>query len=431
MNIAKSGGPFRDLPKAIGALFAVRLIVAAGNFVFPFLTLILTTRLGWPPAKAGVFLTLMQVAALPGLLLGGRLSDVFGRKKIIIVCQATAAGLFFACLLTGFKPILPFFIAGASAALSMTWPVTNALVADLVSPEKRKSAYSLLYWGNNLGFSIGPLAAGFLLHRAPGLMFIGNVSALCLSIFIVTRFVPETRAAERARDPLSENGTDLKNREGPHKDSSGEASFRGSLWSVLRERPTIIVFSVLVALMNVVYSQQGFSLPLFLNGRMGEKGAELFGAAMTANGLTVVLSTLLMSRLTARTPVLVIMAAAAALYGVGFGLLILPTGFFLVMLSTIVWTWGEILAATNINVYIASKTPMSHRGRVNSFVSIVTNIGSLSGPLLAGVLIRGGGIDSVWPAAIFVGLASAALMLGLAAYDRSLGSGSLSAKTKV
>ena len=430
MKIAKSGGSFRDLPKAIRALFAVRLIVAAGNFVFPFLTLILTTRLGWPPDKAGVFLTLMQVAALPGLLLGGRLSDAFGRKKIIIVCQAAAACLFLACILTGFKPILAFFIAGAAAALSATWPVTNALVADLVPPEKRKSAYSLLYWGNNLGFSIGPLAAGFLLHRAPGLIFIGNVSALCLSIFILARFVPETRAAGRTGYPLSEGETDAKSRDSSREDSPGEALSRGNLWSVLGKRPTIVVFSVLVALMNVVYSQQGFSLPLFLNERMGEKGAELFGAAMTANGLTVVLSTLLMSRLTARTPVLVIMAAAAALYGLGFGLLVLPTGFLLVMLSTIVWTWGEILAATNINVYIASKTPMSHRGRVNSFVSIVTNIGSLSGPLLAGVLIRGGGIDTVWPSAIVVGLASAALMLGLAAYDRSLGPGSPSARTK-
>ncbi len=122
-------------------------------------------------------------------------------------------------------------------------------------------------------------------------------------------------------------------------------------------------------------------------------------------------------------------AAAEALYGLGFGLLVLPVGFFLVILSTIVWTWGEILAATNINVYIASKTPVSHRGRVNSLVSIVTNTGSLSGPLLAGLLIRGGGIDSVWPAAILVGLSSAALMLGLTAYDRSLGPGSPSAKT--
>jgi MFS family permease len=397
--------PFPDVPKTIWALFAVRLVISAGNFIFPFLTLILTTRLGWPADKAGIFLTVMQAAALPGLILGGKLSDVVGRRKIIIACQAVAAGLFFACLVIGFSPIQPFLIAGASVALSMTWPVFSAFVADLVPPEKRKSAYALLYWGNNLGFSIGPLAAGFLLHRAPGLMFLGNASALCLSIFILLRFVPETQRLE-STDTLKE-----------------EAAYRGNLWSVLKNRPCIIIFSVLVALMNFVYSQQGFSLPLFLNKAMGESGSEVFGAVMTANGLTVVLFTMLLSRLTAKIPVLVIMAIAAALYGLGFGLLALPAGFFLVMFSTLVWTWGEILAATNINVYVASKTPMSHRGRVNSFVSITTNLGSLSGPTLAGFIIRGSGIESVWPVVLFTGLGTAALMLGLAAYDRTLGPG--------
>jgi len=410
-----------NVPKAIWALFTVRLVIAAGNFVFPFLTLILTTRLGWPADKAGIFLTAMQAAALPGLILGGKLSDVVGRRKIIIACQAIAACLFFACLAIGFKPILPFLIAGASVALSMTWPVSSALVADLVPPEKRKSAYALLYWGNNLGFSIGPLAAGFLLHRAPGLMFIGNASALCLSIFILFRFVPETHKKGLPGEVLQEKTADEIAQSGVQSNCSEEAAYRGSLWSVLKNRPGIIIFSVLVALMNFVYSQQGFSLPLFLNSVMGEKGAEVFGAVMTANGLTVVLFTLLLSRLTAKTPVLVIMAIASALYGLGFGLLAMPAGFFLVMVSTIIWTWGEVLAATNINVYVASKTPMSHRGRVNSFVSIITNIGSLSGPTLAGFIIRGNGIESVWPIAFFVGLGTAALMLGLAAYDRSLG----------
>ncbi|MHB0897739.1 MAG: MFS transporter, partial [Spirochaetales bacterium] len=69
-------------------------------------------------------------------------------------------------------------------------------------------------------------------------------------------------------------------------------------------------------------------------------------------------------------------------------------------------------------------TPASHRGRVNSFVSIVTNLGSLSGPLLAGLIISAGGTRSVWPFLFFIGMAAAVLMIGLGAYDRSLGPGS-------
>jgi len=420
----------RALPPSIWALFAVRLIIAAGNFVFPFLTLILTSRLGWSSDRAGIFLSLMQGAALPGLFLGGRLSDLVGRKKIILLCQAVAALLFFCCLAIGFTPVVPFLIAGASIALSMTWPVSGALVADLVPAENRKSAYALLYWGNNIGFSLGPLAAGFLFHRAPGLMFLGNACALCISIFILARFVPEPRitvptspappAADTATGAMARTpaGAPLR---GPNHP---EAAWQGGLWSVLKARPSILMFSALVAMMNFVYNQHTFSLPLHLNATLGLRGAEIFGSAMTVNGLTVVLCTLLLSRLTSRTPVLLIMTIASLLYGIGFGLLALPPSFLLVLVSTIVWTWGEILSATNINVYVAAKTPASHRGRVNSLVSIVTNIGSLSGPVIAGTIIRGGGTGAVWPVTFFASLVAAALMMGLGLFDRLKGPGS-------
>ncbi|MHB9153272.1 MAG: MFS transporter [Spirochaetales bacterium] len=415
--------PLKELPRSIWALFAVRLVIAIGNFVFPFLTLILTVRLGWPADKTGLFLTAMQAAALPGVLVGGKLSDAIGRKKIIVTCQAVAVILFIASLLVGFKPILPFLIAGASVSLAMTWPISGALVADLVPPDKRKSAYALLYWGNNIGFSIGPLAAGFLFHRAPGLMFLGNAVALSVSIFVMTKFVPETRGPN-ASIAVSRGAGDGSDEDQSSEKPSAEADYRGSLFAVLRQRPTIWMFSILVAIMNFVYSQYTFSLPLYLNEKLGERGSEIFGSAMTVNGLTVVVFTLLLSRATSRTPVLLLMAAASALYALGFGMLSLPPSFLFVMASTIIWTWGEILSATNINVYIASKTPASHRGRVNSFVSIVTNLGSLSGPLLAGLIISAGGTRSVWPFLFFIGMAAAVLMIGLGAYDRSLGPGS-------
>ncbi|HWR11796.1 MAG TPA: MFS transporter [Rectinemataceae bacterium] len=406
----------QDLPRSIWALFAVRLVVAAGNFIFPFLTLILTTRLGWSSDKAGIFLTAMHAAALPGVFLGGRLSDVLGRKRIIMLCQAVAVVLFFTSLAVGFVPILPFLIAAASVALSMTWPVINALVADLVpEPETRKSAFALLYWGNNIGFSLGPLAAGFLFHRAPGLMFLGNGTALFISIFIMMKFIPDSGSTAA----MAGDGREA------------EASRSGSLWSVLVERPVIIAFALIVAIMNFVYSQNGFSLPLFLNAALGEKGAEIFGSAMTVNGLTVVFCTLLLSRFTAKTPVLVVMAIASVLYAIGFGMLSLPPSFLLVIVSTVIWTWGEILSATNINVFVASKTPASHRGRVNSAVTVITNLGSLSAPVISGAIIHRGGAGSLWPIAFFMGLGAAALMVLLGAYERSRGPAASSMKTRI
>jgi MFS family permease len=235
--------------------------------------------------------------------------------------------------------------------------------------------------------------------------------------------VPETRGP-KAAIAISHETNDENDGASKKGESSAEADYKGSLFSVLRQRPTILMFSLLVAIMNFVYSQYTFSLPLYLNEKLGESGAEIFGSAMTVNGLTVVLFTLLLSRMTSRTPVLILMAVASALYAIGFGMLSLPPSFLFVMVSTVIWTLGEILSATNINVYVASKTPASHRGRVNSLVSIVTNMGSLSGPVIAGLIIRAGGTGSVWPIVFFIAMAASVLMVGLGAYDRSLGPGS-------
>lgn len=418
--------PFRSLPRPIWALFVVRLVISLGNFVFPFLTLILTTKLGWGADRAGLFLTLVQVAALPGVFLGGKLSDVVGRKRIIIVCQAAAACLFFISLAVGFVPALPYLIGGASVILSMTWPIMGALVADLAPPELRKDAYALLYWGNNIGFSLGPLAAGFLFHRAPGLMFIGNACVLSASIVIMARFIPETgatttvapgaRTGSRAAAPG--NGT---RQNAAFDETAAERAFRGDLWSLLRQRPTILLFACLVAAMNFVYAQNGFTLPLFLNETLGTPGSEVFGTAMTANGLTVVLCTPLLARLTGALPALCVMAIASLLYGLGFGVLALNPGFFLIMISTIVWTWGEILSATNLNVFVASKTPSSHRGRVNSLVTVIGNLGSLSAPFLSGRIVKASGAAAVWPVTSIIAGIAAVLMLGLWLYDRTRG----------
>ena len=408
--------PFRNLPRPIWALFVVRLVISLGNFVFPFLTLILTAKLGWGADRAGLFLTLVQAAALPGVFLGGKLSDAVGRKRIILVCQGAAAALFFICLAVGFAPALPYLIGGASVILSMTWPVMGALVADLAPPESRKDAYALLYWGNNIGFSLGPLAAGFLFHRAPGLMFIGNACVLSASIIIMAKFIPETgKAARASQKPQA--------RPGAVEEAPAERAFKGGLLPLLRQRPTIILFACLVAVMNFVYGQNGFTLPLFLNEALGARGSEVFGSAMTANGLTVVLCTPLLARLTGALPALCIMAAASLLYGLGFGMLALNPGFLLIMVSTVVWTWGEILSATNLNVFVASKTPSSHRGRVNSLVTVIGNLGSLSAPFISGRIVKASGAAAVWPVAGIVASVAAVLMLGLWLYDRARGPG--------
>ena len=100
------------------------------------------------------------------------------------------------------------------------------------------------------------------------------------------------------------------------------------------------------------------------------------------------------------------------------------------MASTVVWTWGEILSATNLNVFVASKTPSSHRGRVNSLVTVIGNLGSLSAPFISGRIVKASGAAAVWPVAGVVAGVAALLMAGLWLYDRARGPGEVENSTQ-
>jgi MFS family permease len=101
------------------------------------------------------------------------------------------------------------------------------------------------------------------------------------------------------------------------------------------------------------------------------------------------------------------MAVGGIFYAVGFGMLFFVTSYYLFILSTFLWTLGEILISTNINVYIADHTPMSHRGRFNSIFPIIRKIGFALGPFLTGIYIKCFSVKAVWPVIFVLSLLAA------------------------
>ena len=73
---------FRGLPREVWILALVLLVNRSGTMVLPFLTLYLTTQMGYAPSEAGVFLALYGVGSVGGNALGGRLTDLVGYKGI-------------------------------------------------------------------------------------------------------------------------------------------------------------------------------------------------------------------------------------------------------------------------------------------------------------------------------------------------------------
>jgi len=417
------------MPREIYALFVVRLVVSAGSFVGPFLAMMLTLKLGYDEAGAGAFMSAVSVVSALGLVLGGKLGDTFGRAAVLRNLQAATAAIFLVCAAAGFTVATPFLIALAMGTLSGSWPVINALVADHAPPDRRKEAFSLLYWGNNIGFSIGPLVAGFLFNAAPRILFVGNAVVLLAAAATVTLFVDRhgAKPAESGTDlgsaatPGTEletaaaRGTELDPAATPGTELDGRPT---TLWSVMRANPVLLLFGLAQILTAFVYNQHTFALPVFLADSLGaEAGPRAYGMVMTTNGLTVVVLTAFVTWVSRRLPSLAAVAGASVFYAVGFGAYWFVGGLPVALGATALWTVGEILGATNSNAFIAERAPPAHRSRVNSAISLCHIVGNAAAPLAAGPLAKALGSRAVWPFVAVLALASAASMAWVHRFD--------------
>ena len=397
MKLTKVFKSYSGLPRGIYILFFVRIINSMGSFVFPLLTLFLTDKLGLGAKEAGMFVSLSALSYIPGGLLGGKLSDIIGRKKVMIIFQTIAALLFLPCAFLGNSMVIPWLLILAGISISAVQPANSAMVADLTDSSNRKAAFSLLYLGINIGFSIGPILAGFLYKNYFSLTFIGNAIAILLTLLLVIFFVEETKPSNFEDEKVSEE----------------EKSQEGSVFSILLKKPAVLAFALCSSVYSFAYSQGNFSTPLQLKELFGDRAPQLMGGLYFTNGIIVVTMTTFIVYLTKKNKPLFNIALAGVFFATGFGMNFLIKVYPLYIFSTIVWTIGEILNATNMGVYIADHAPSSHRGRFNSVLNIITGAGSAIGPVIMGGYIEKLGVKYVWPLVFLVTMISSLMIYGL------------------
>ena len=103
----------------------------------------------------------------------GDLSDIVGRKKVLLICMG---GLFFSFLLmaigASFKNLILLFLGrGLSGLTSGAQPIAQASIADLSERENKTSNLALMTITLSTGIVIGPLIGGFLSDKALSPLF--------------------------------------------------------------------------------------------------------------------------------------------------------------------------------------------------------------------------------------------------------------------
>lgn len=387
---------YRGLPRPIYTLFFSTVINGMGIFVYPFLTLFLTIKLGYSAKDAGTFLLFSSIIYIPGTLLGGKLCDKIGRRAVLFSAQSLASLMFLICGFLGTSKMILVLVLLNLFFDGFADPARSAIQTDLTNPENRQKSFALTYLGHNLGYACGPIIAGFLFENASNWLFWGNAIMGFLAVVLQVALIPETKPTEEQIEASLEKDTT-------------EKAVRGSLWQALMERKYLLIFALFITLYGFAYGQTLFSLPLTTVEIFGERGTRIFGFLMSLNALSVILLNAPIVSFSRKFGTLTMVSLAGVLYGLGFlGYNLaggrLPLFFFF----TFVWTLGEIFDAVNTWYYIANHTPISHRGRFGGIFPLVTGTGRAVAPWAGGHIIQRAGLIVLWYIISLVAFVSAA-----------------------
>lgn len=367
---------YRGLPGEIYFLFIARAISCLGRFIAPVLALILTQKIGMDVGKAGVLVTSMIFLQAPCVLLGGKLADSIGRKKIICIFFALAAVIYIIC---GMMPVcmeMAYLMILASCFSAVPSSAYDAFVADYTTEENRQAAFSLLYMGTNIGCAIAPAVAGVLLENHLRIMFLGDAFTSLLAVLVLALNIHDKY--------------DIKEMQKKDKKQAEEA--KESVFLVLRETPQLIFFSIIMMLLFFTYAQWDFGLPLCMAEVFGEKSAALYGTLATLNGIIVIFCTPLIVSLTKNMRAAHVIGLGGILYALCYVMAYFGKSMFGFVLSIIFLTLGEICITINYSVMVVNLSKPTHIARIRSVVSIISDAGTCVSPLLIGYLIEGIGV---------------------------------------
>lgn len=379
----------KQYPRQFWLLFWGMLLSTIGSsMIWPFLMVYASERLNLPLTQTATLVTLNSAASLVMTFAAGQVTDRLGRKMVMVFSLLANAVvyIFFSHANTYIEFAIVMIILGASNPLYRVG--ADAMMADLIEPEKRADAYSILRMSNNAGIAIGPAVGGFLAAVSQYLAFYIAATGLFLYGMLVLLFARETLPGRgAAREVLRERW--------------------GGYDRVLRDWPFIttvinITFGLITASLMWVL------LPVYATQQIGIP-KHLYGFIPTTNALMVVVFQVLITQWTKKHPPLRMLALGMLFYALGVGSVVLGTGFWGFWTSMVIITIGELIIVPTSSTFVANLAPADMRGRYMSIYSLTWSLSIGTGPLLGGFLSDSFGPSATWFGGFLIGLISTAI----------------------
>lgn len=186
-------------------MFLIILVDVLGfTLVIPLLALY-AERFGASPFVATTIVSCYAASSLISTPIIGRLSDQYGRRRLLLLSQAgTCAGF----ILLGFSTTLWMVFAGRiiDGLTAGNLPVAQAYVSDHTPPEDRAKSFGKIGIAFGIGFAVGPTLGGWLNEYGSQVPFLAAAGLSALSIFCTYTLLPRDAPAHVRNAPSEPDG---------------------------------------------------------------------------------------------------------------------------------------------------------------------------------------------------------------------------------
>ncbi|AHV97656.1 MDR family MFS transporter [Paenibacillus sabinae] len=348
----------------VGTMFG-RLVTSMS---IPFLSIYLTKVLGATPTQTGITIAVSSLAGVSVSFYGGYISDIIGRKKVMLVSIFSWAVVFVGFAMAGHLWVFLVVNMFNGLCRAVFEPTSRALLSDITPSEHKLLVFNLRYAAINLGVVFGPiigLQLGSAQSTSPFL--IAATVYIAYGLMLVLQFAvhgknlsaPSRAQAPQLREALSVTGRDR------------------------------VFLPILIGTIFCVlgYGHFGSTLAqyLALNPHFAN-GGKAFSYMLSLNAITVLVVQFPVVRTFRHMPPViplilgnVCVSASMILFGVAGGLPLL-------MFGVVLFTIGEVLLFTMMDMLIDRVAKPEWKGTYFGTIGF-NGIGSVLAPIQGGLLL--------------------------------------------
>ncbi|MEA5077935.1 MAG: MFS transporter [Anaerolineaceae bacterium] len=369
---------YHDYPRKFWILVGVGFVDGiGGTLLFPYFSLYITHKFKVGMTEAGLLLAIFAVTGLIGSMIGGALTDKFGRKSIMVFGLVFSA---LSALSMGLVNDLGVFYGLAVIVglfSNVGGPANQAMIADILPENKRATGFGVMRVVGNMTWIVGPTIGGFVANRSYLALFIIDTVFSLITAALVWRFVAETKPESTETEKADSIWVTL-----------------GGYFKVLKNK-LYLAFIVVSMVMGVVYTQMYSTLSVFMRDERGID-PQGYGMLLSVSAVLVIFTQFWVTRKTEKLPPMTMMAFGTFFYMLGFTMFGFIHPLWLFMVAILIITVGEMIVVPTGQALVARFAPEDMRGRYMATYGLAWTIPQAIGPSAAGLIMDNFDPNWVW-----------------------------------